>query len=170
MSCLLCGYVLACSIGVAAHLLYFIRGEHHTNAPAIVAIHASIAVLSLFGNQSIVGDGMGTALVPDFSYISAYAFGLFTSMLFYRAFFHRLRAFPGPFMAKMTKFWHVSKSLRSQNHLLMASLHRNYGDFVRTGRSSLSILFLCSKSFAECELEHQLPSQLCSASSLLVKN
>lgn len=61
--------------------------------------------------------------------------GLFTSTAIYRLFFHRLRHFPGPWAAKLTRFYAVTLSQTSgfQYHLELDRLHREYGDFVRTG-------------------------------------
>ncbi|KAL8651746.1 MAG: hypothetical protein Q9210_003077 [Variospora velana] len=60
-------------------------------------------------------------------------------MTVYRKFFHRLRHFPGPWMAGITKFWHVYHCATSQNHLLLDRLHDEYGQFVRTGPEELTV-------------------------------
>ncbi|KAJ0426668.1 cytochrome P450 [Aspergillus carlsbadensis] len=66
--------------------------------------------------------------------------GLTASMLLYRCFFHRLRRFPGPFMAKVTRLSIAMRSMkRTQYHLDLEGMHRQYGDFVRTGPRELSI-------------------------------
>ncbi|KAL8752706.1 MAG: hypothetical protein Q9184_005652 [Pyrenodesmia sp. 2 TL-2023] len=68
---------------------------------------------------------------------ASYAFTLLASMTLYRVFFHPLRAFPGPFMAKTTKLWNVAHAAKSTNFRLMEDMRRSYGDFVRTaGRLS----------------------------------
>ncbi|KAL8754101.1 MAG: hypothetical protein Q9184_005223 [Pyrenodesmia sp. 2 TL-2023] len=56
-----------------------------------------------------------------------------------RRFFHRLRHFPGPWTAGITKFWHVYHCATSQNHLLLDRLHGQYGQFVRTGPEELTV-------------------------------
>lgn len=61
-------------------------------------------------------------------------FALAASMAVYRLFFHRLGSFPGPWGAKLSRFYAVhlaSKNL--QYHVQLQNLHRQYGDFVRTG-------------------------------------
>ncbi|KAL2851910.1 cytochrome P450 [Aspergillus pseudoustus] len=66
--------------------------------------------------------------------------GMVASILVYRAFFHRLHHFPGPFMAKLTRLSAMMRSLeRTQYHLDLEEMHRQYGDFVRTGPRELSI-------------------------------
>lgn len=54
----------------------------------------------------------------------------------YRAFFHRLRHFPGPFGAKVSKFWAVWQTLKSKARWYQVTqrLHEEYGDYVRTGK------------------------------------
>ena len=71
--------------------------------------------------------------------IVSYATALFGSMTVYRTIFHRLRNFPGPPVARITKFWHLVQCLDSRNHLLLDHLHHQYGDFVRTGPDELTI-------------------------------
>ncbi|KAL3462282.1 cytochrome P450 [Aspergillus heterothallicus] len=71
---------------------------------------------------------------------SSFQLGLVASMLLYRAFFHRLRRFPGPFSVKLTRLSIMMRSLeRTQYHLDLEDMHRKYGDFVRTGPRELSI-------------------------------
>ncbi|KAF2141924.1 uncharacterized protein K452DRAFT_249623, partial [Aplosporella prunicola CBS 121167] len=59
--------------------------------------------------------------------------------LVYRAFFHRLRKFPGPFPAKLTKFYGVWLSRNNQYHFEVEKLHEKYGDVLRTGPRELTI-------------------------------
>jgi len=69
--------------------------------------------------------------VGTVSYFSA----LSTSILLYRAFFHPLRNFPGPFSAKLSKVVHVLKIAKeSKNYLLNEDLFEKYGGFVRCVR------------------------------------
>ncbi|KAE8405503.1 cytochrome P450 [Aspergillus pseudonomiae] len=61
-------------------------------------------------------------------------------MLFYRAFWHRLGGYPGPFLARLSNFYVTSLSAKSL-HLYeeVRELHRQYGDYVRLGPTELSI-------------------------------
>jgi hypothetical protein len=61
-------------------------------------------------------------------------------MLIYRAFFHRLGSFPGPPLAKLSKFWHVAQLGKLDNYKRLDRWHIQYGDFVRIGPSELSIV------------------------------
>ncbi|EKG18424.1 Cytochrome P450 [Macrophomina phaseolina MS6] len=74
--------------------------------------------------------------------VSAMSFSLTltASIIIYRAFFHRLRRFPGPFAAKLSKLWSVYQSSKDfKYNLLLEDLHKKYGDVVRTGPRELSV-------------------------------
>ncbi|KAI4244342.1 MAG: hypothetical protein L6R40_003068 [Gallowayella cf. fulva] len=66
---------------------------------------------------------------------------LLTSITVYRVYFHRLSraGFPGPRSARITKLWHAWACKDSRSFLVLDSLARQYGDFVRTGPSELTI-------------------------------
>ncbi len=65
--------------------------------------------------------------------------GLIVSIAIYRLFFHRLRNFPGPLGAKLSRFYTVWKASKSvQYYKEVAKMHQTYGDFIRTGQKSLS--------------------------------
>lgn len=60
---------------------------------------------------------------------------LATSIGVYRLFFHRLRNFPGPWGAKLSRFYAVNLASKGlQYHLQLEKLHKQYGDFIRTGK------------------------------------
>lgn len=62
--------------------------------------------------------------------------GLFFSIGIYRLLFHRLRKFPGPLGAKLTRFYTVSKAAKNvQYYKEVEKMHEKYGDFIRTGES-----------------------------------
>ncbi|ETS82891.1 hypothetical protein PFICI_04767 [Pestalotiopsis fici W106-1] len=60
--------------------------------------------------------------------------GTLFSMVVYRLFFHRLCRFPGPWGAKVSKFYSASLAAKDvQYHKSLARMHEQYGDFIRTG-------------------------------------
>jgi hypothetical protein len=67
--------------------------------------------------------------------ISCAIVSLWTNILIYRAFFHPLNSFPGPFGAKLSKFWSIHKVIQSKVkwYKVVDELHKKYGDYVRTG-------------------------------------
>lgn len=73
------------------------------------------------------------SLIAAMEVTAAYLVTLFTSMTAYRLFFHRLRRFPGPFGARVSKIWHAWQVRSSENHLVMDKIYHQYGTFARTG-------------------------------------
>ncbi|OAG38665.1 hypothetical protein AYO21_07171 [Fonsecaea monophora] len=133
-------FAISFVLGVLLHLGYFIHGEHHMLAlryfQALLALPA-VATLALVrhGMQPVAALGLTAALTITL------LLGLFTSMAVYRGFFHRLRSFPGPSLAKYSKLWHFGLVTRSvRNFEEMDKLHREYGPFVRIGPNELSIV------------------------------
>ena len=127
--------VLAAVAGVGSHNMVFINGEWHMQAPLILRAYIFLAVITYIaeiinGHSSYLQSGGRSLLI-----VGTYGATLFMSMAFYRLFLHRLRGFPGPFWAKVSKLWHVGKCIQtsSQNHLVLDQLYKNYGEFVRTG-------------------------------------
>lgn len=57
----------------------------------------------------------------------------------YRAFFHPLKGYPGPFGAKLSRWWTVKQNWDSDLHYhrVLQRLQAEYGDYVRTGQSGL---------------------------------
>lgn len=102
---------------------------------AILApILAAVVIIRLNGDS--VSQAFRTALTIEGAYLT----GLWTSMLIYRAFFHRLRSFPGPSALKLSKFAHFAQLGHLDNYKRLDAWHEKYGDFVRTGPSELSIV------------------------------
>lgn len=130
-----CG--LSAAAGILSHLCIFIRGEHHLQAPFLFRLYILLGV-TIFISKTIIHSynvkvaGFITALL-----MGSYAAALFSSMIIYRVFFHRLRPFPGPPLAKLSKLWHMSQVLDAKQYLFLDSLHAQYGDYVRTGTQSV---------------------------------
>lgn len=128
----LCG----ATAGLLSHWFYFINGEHHVSAPKLahlaIVVPASILISlwKLFHFTPFQATNL-TAQAVFFYYSS-----LWTSIIVYRVCFHRLRAFPGPIMAKASKLWHVAKLIPAEdNYHQLDELHKQYGEFVRTGKT-----------------------------------
>ena len=125
-------FIAAGILGPLAHWLLFIHGEWHLQAATVVIFHATTVCLLLgfsVQTQGSLRGGVSTTGLTLFCYL----IGLFTSIATYRARFHRLRNFPGPRLAAMSKLWHVWQCRDSRNHLVLERLRQQYGPFVRTG-------------------------------------
>jgi hypothetical protein len=73
-------------------------------------------------------------LVKPTLFAASFNAGLLTSIAVYRLVFHRCRQFPGPFGAKLSRFYAASLSAKDvQYYKELAKMHGQYGDFVRTG-------------------------------------
>jgi hypothetical protein len=127
-------FPVAAAVGVTSHLTYFIRGEHHEQAPRTFRLFVFLA-LGIFSGLTASGIRAQLAFGTTCLLFTTYTLGVVSSMLVYRLFFHPLRNFPGPPMAKVTKLWHVTKTVKAKNYLLMQKMHTKYGDFVRTGNT-----------------------------------
>lgn len=121
------------SSGVLLHLLYFRRGEHHRQALQYFIALLSFPVLAT-ASQYALGVHMLRAIEQTGCFYAAFLTGLYTSLVLYRAFFHRLNSFPGPFGAKVSSLWHVSQIFRRvDNYKHLKRMHENYGPVVRIG-------------------------------------
>ncbi|KAJ3577828.1 hypothetical protein NPX13_g2742 [Xylaria arbuscula] len=122
-------------LGVILHLRLFIRGEWHLSASSIFLAHVFVFTLVLAKQLvSAFATWYGVTLP-----ILAYLCGLSVSMGVYRLYFHRLRSFPGPRLAALSKLWHVWLSRDSRSYLVLESWRKQYGTFVRTGPSEVTI-------------------------------
>jgi hypothetical protein len=126
--------VLSAGLGVLSHLTYFIRGEHHESAPTLALLCVIVPALLFMGQVVYLKFDTDQAVVTTTVIYGAYFSALWTSMVVYRVFFHRLNKFPGPFMAKVSKIYHTALVVRTMdNYLLLDKWHQEYGAFVRTG-------------------------------------
>ena len=125
---------VAAAAGLLSHLLIFIHNEHHIRAPQIFRFYLLLSLLLFLAEAKIwplhhpTQAARASALI-----VLSYSASLLASILVYRIFFHKLRRFPGPFGARVSKFWHVSRLFGQPNFKLLDELHQQYGDFVRTG-------------------------------------
>ncbi|GME27678.1 cytochrome p450 [Neofusicoccum parvum] len=72
---------------------------------------------------------------------TAFTAGLYFSMSIYRLFLHRLRKFPGPWGAKLSRFYVTAASAKKvMYHKEIKQWHEKYGDFIRTGPRELAIV------------------------------
>lgn len=107
----------AALLGVLSHLTIFIRGEWHMQGRAIITTYSFLTIALLCAEYCRVND-FSSAIRAVWHVTGSYAAGLFSSIIIYRKYFHRLRHFPGPPLAAITKLWHVWKVLDGKNHQL----------------------------------------------------
>lgn len=129
---------LSAATGVLSHLLYFIHGFKDDEALKIVLSLGFVQGILVTSKVVQRGINLSTFISIagiDLSFFTA----LFTSISIYRLFFHRLRAFPGPPVAKLTKLYGLYMSTTSHYTDSLVALHEKYGEIVRVGPNELSI-------------------------------
>ena len=125
--------VAAGAAGVLIHNVAFIHGEWHLHAIKVLKLHALAYTVLILLEASYDKGSWLAAMAVSFQLFGMYTLCLLGSIGIYRVFFHRLRSFPGPVLASVSKFWHVAHCLDSKGHLVLDKLHQQYGDFVRIG-------------------------------------
>jgi tryprostatin B 6-hydroxylase len=126
--------------GVSTHLGYFIRGEHHLYGTKYIQIFIILFINAIFLNIYVAKETLGNAFVKSTQVAICYLIGLYVSLLVYRAFFHPLNRFPGPFGNKLGNLWFSTKLGNADAYKKVLNLHKKYGPFVRVGSSDLSII------------------------------
>ncbi|KAM7196765.1 Tryprostatin B 6-hydroxylase [Naviculisporaceae sp. PSN 640] len=122
--------LFSATLGLLVHTLYFIRGYHDQHALSIFLVH-TFAYLTLTFFLPFL-----SATAIFLSYLTA----LFTSMTLYRLFFHPLRKFPGPFIAKITRLYMPFTNINGRmHHIQNSNFHKYNSDIIRIGPNELFI-------------------------------
>ena len=119
--------------GPAVHLVLFINGEWHLRGMAILIAHVLVASSIWFVKYQWSGSNLWNCLLELSLDAVYYMTTLCLSILTYRLAFHRLCGFPGPALASASKLWQAYHCINCKTHLLLDSLHKRYGSYVRTG-------------------------------------
>ncbi|RFU76341.1 cytochrome p450 [Trichoderma arundinaceum] len=126
--------------GVVSHHLVFRPFEIDGYAWHLVFTYFGAAALLIVSHVQLADYQLVSALLRVLLVASAYNVGTVTSILVYRAFFHPLRQYPGPFWARLSRFYALGKLIESrQPYGNIQKLHQQYGDIVRVGPRELSI-------------------------------
>ncbi|TVY15568.1 Tryprostatin B 6-hydroxylase [Lachnellula arida] len=132
--------MIAATFGVAIHLGYLNRGEHHLYGTLYVQIFLINFATAVLITVFVIGEEIGQAFTDITSITACYLGGLFGSLIIYRGFFHPLNKFPGPFGARISNFWFSAQLKNGDSYKKLEKLHGKYGDFLRIGSSDLSII------------------------------
>ncbi|KAI1332363.1 cytochrome P450 monooxygenase-like protein [Xylariaceae sp. FL0255] len=128
--------ILAVASGVSAHIFVFRVGEWDVASPRLFVFY-----LTAFSVGVLVSKVQLDVALSAVAKLAGYhVFGVYFSMLVYRAFLHRLNQFPGPFLARLSNFYITARAMKKL-HLFeeIQKLHNEYGDYVRIGPSEISI-------------------------------
>lgn len=128
---------MACAAGVLAvgsHHLVFRRYEVDTAAWRLVFTYLAVCAILFIGFVREGSCSLYTALLRMILISSAYNVSLAASIIVYRAYFHRLHHFPGPFWARVSQFYTFAAVVKTVRGCVdVEKLHAEYGDFVRVG-------------------------------------
>lgn len=121
-------------VGLFAHAFYFIHWTTDTETLKMVVGHL-IALSAVFPIE-VTARGTSGGISAGFAVLGSYLGALFTSIIIYRVFFHRLRRFPGPFWARFSKFYGIYLARNWKMHEEHDLMLKKYGDLVRIGEKS----------------------------------
>jgi hypothetical protein len=129
---------VAFSLGVLSHVAIFNRGEWDVATAKLCVFVTSTQAIATAGILHYFPEEYDTAYAALKNVIGITSFwtlGIFTSILVYRAFFHRLNRFPGPFVARLSNLYPTFLTAK-RLHLYeeVESLHKQYGDILRLGQ------------------------------------
>ncbi|KAF5027079.1 hypothetical protein F66182_791 [Fusarium sp. NRRL 66182] len=136
----LTSYCVLFALGTLVHLAVLRKGEWDLWAARFLGSWVVYeATLPYLGSQYANVSYWEALLVANKCFL-ALAAGITSSILVYRACFHRLNRFPGPFIARLSNLYGTVLAAK-QEHMYeeVQKLHRQYGDIVRIGPSELSI-------------------------------
>jgi hypothetical protein len=121
-------------LGVLVHVFVLRKGEWDLWTVKLIKAWATYEVtVSLFLAQ-LYSLSVWQALSVTNKWFASFATGLTISILVYRAFFHRLNRFPGPFLARLSAFYPTYLVVDEEHmYLEVQKLHEKYGDIVRIG-------------------------------------
>ncbi|OWP01915.1 hypothetical protein B2J93_4765 [Marssonina coronariae] len=92
------------------------------------------------GHALVVDGGLLDSTTTTAALATSYLVSLWSSVLLYRAFFHRLCSFSKPPGAELPKVGHVLQLGNCNNCRRLQRWHAKYGDYERTGPAKLSIV------------------------------
>ncbi|KAK1954598.1 cytochrome P450 [Colletotrichum sublineola] len=136
-------HALFFTIGIQLHAFVFRKGEWDLATTKLIrnfALGVGLLTAFLAWLAPKTFQSHAAAFKTAASLTTAIIFGTYSSLLVYRAAFHRLNSFNGPFLARLSNLWITSKAVKELHlHLEVQDLHKKFGDIVRIGPSELSI-------------------------------
>jgi hypothetical protein len=120
--------------GVTSHHLIFLPFEVDGYAWHLLFLYVGSVAVLIITHVQIGGCDIIPTLCRTLLVSNAYNIGVAVSILTYRAFFHPLNRFPGPFMAKLSRFYAMRSAAKSVKAFEdTQKLHEKFGDIVGVG-------------------------------------
>ncbi|KLO97291.1 pisatin demethylase cytochrome P450 [Fusarium fujikuroi] len=118
-------------LGVLVHIFVLRKGEWDLWTVKFFKAWATYEVtVSLFLTQ-LYSFSVWQAVSVTNKWFASFAAGLTISILSYRAFFHRLNRFPGPFIARLSTVYATYLAVDEEHmYLEVQKLHEKYGDII----------------------------------------
>lgn len=129
----------AATAGVASHVFYFNRGEHHLHSMMYTQAFFAACIAAVVSLVNLQDYGLYAAIGTTTTVALGYLVGVWTSLIIYRVFLCPWTKFPGPWQASISAFWlfgHLTQQTAPQK---FQALHKKYGKYVRIGPDTLSI-------------------------------
>ena len=126
--------------GVASHVLYFNRGEHHLWAVIYIQLFSVACLSAIVGLVNFYDYRALLAIAATTTVAASFLVGVWTSLIIYRAFLSPLCKFPGPFLARISSLWLTfTVAPKLNGYHTFQALHEKYGAYVRIGPDTLSV-------------------------------
>ncbi|KAI0065820.1 high nitrogen upregulated cytochrome P450 monooxygenase 2 [Artomyces pyxidatus] len=109
--------------------IYFKRFEPQRPLPLFILVVLIPGVLSVPLSTFLSSNTLGVA----FAFTAYGGLVLFYTLIYRLSPFHPLAQYPGPILARISKWWSSFVCARGKQHLYYRSLHEQYGDIVRVG-------------------------------------
>lgn len=90
--------------------------------------------MKLYSDATGLLDGLST-----WHSIASLAFCFITVIIFRRRFLSPISNVPGPFLASITRIWHVFQIFKGKHNHVTTGLHEKYGPFVRIAPNEVSV-------------------------------
>lgn len=129
--------------GIHVHLARLRHGEWDAEAPKLFAF-ATLVPITIVSCDAWLTEDFEPFYDVSYGLRCLYLsvpfvilhLGIFSSTFMYRAYFHPLKRFPGPFWARVSMWWRVIAAWNAgeKHAVVLDKLHRRYGDVVRIGK------------------------------------
>ncbi|KAK2791469.1 hypothetical protein FQN53_002578 [Emmonsiellopsis sp. PD_33] len=125
--------------GASLHIIAYRVGEWDTSGLSLFVWYSIATFIATVHTQLALSLGLLPSTWP-LEFTIAHIAAIYASMLLYRACFHCLHKFPGPFLARLSNVYGMMLSAKNRQYYdELQKLHQQYGDYVRIGPNELSI-------------------------------